>query len=154
MMEPYFVPPDAPLLDRFAEDYRPPETLDALRDAIFSHLLLLLNSRQLWEEGELPTALEGTVAGWGLPDISPITTRSAGDRFRLRQAITNAITAFEPRLTEVRVEDAGMPGRDERLVFCIHARVILPDGAITLSGDTVLDITNRRFHRRKKGYLR
>jgi type VI secretion system lysozyme-like protein len=154
MMEPYFLPPDAPLLDRFAADYRPPETLDALRETIFSHLLLVLNSRRPWAEGELPAALEDTVAGWGLPDTGPVTTRSAGDRFRLRQAIARTITAFEPRLTDVRVEDAGLPGRDERPVFRIHARIILPDGAIDLSGDTVLDITNRRFDRRKKGNLR
>lgn len=153
-MDPYFLPTDAPLLDRFGADYRPPETLDALREAIFSYLLLVLNSRRTWAEGELPTALENTVAGWGMPDSGPVATRSAGDRFRLRHAIARAIAAFEPRLTDVRVEDASLPGRDERPVFRIHARVLLPDGMIDLSGDTVLDITNRRFDRRKKGYLR
>lgn len=153
-MEPYFLPPDAPLLDRFAEDYRPPETLDALREAIFAHLLLVLNSRRTWADGELPEALADTVAGWGLAETGPIATRSAGDRFRLRQAIRRSITAFEPRLTDVRVEDASLPGRDERPVFRIHARILLPDGMIDLSGDTVLDVTNRRFDRRKKGNMR
>lgn len=150
----YFLPPDPPLLDRFDDHFMMPETADDMQEMIFAHLLLLLNTRSVWSSGELPSPLDCTVLGWGMPDQGPLATHSVSDRFRLRQMIARAITAFEPRIEGVQVEDGQTPDGNHRPVFHIRARIRLPDGVIDISRDTVLDIASRRFERRKRGLAR
>lgn len=152
MAHSYFLPPDPLLLDRFDERSSFPETVDDLRKMIIDHLLALLNTRNVWGPGELPSALEDTVIGWGIPDHGPLATHSFNDRFRLRQLIARAITTFEPRLTDVVVEDGPMLDGDDRPVFQIRGSLRLPETTIDIAQDTVLDIASRRFESRKRRF--
>ncbi len=54
-----------------------------------------------------PHRLEGrqrSVIDYGIPDFRDASPGNAADRERLARALTEAVTAFEPRLRQVRVE--------------------------------------------------
>ncbi|MEF7612871.1 type VI secretion system baseplate subunit TssE [Aquincola sp. MAHUQ-54] len=70
--------------------------------SVADHIERLLNCR----EGALATA-----AGYGLPDTSLIHANQAVSREQLRSAIVRAVSAHEPRVSEVAVHDRPAAGR-------------------------------------------
>ena len=70
------------------------------------------------------------VLGWGLPGTGGYSPGSPDDRERLAAMIANAITRFEPRLTNVKVAPNEVEGE---FSFSVSASLIQEEGApITL----------------------
>lgn len=101
-----------PLFDRLVDEQpgvhheTPPAralTRAGLVESVRRELEKLFNTRL-----SLPShRLEGrsrTVVDYGIPDFRELSSANPADRERLARALTEAITAFEPRLQEVRVE--------------------------------------------------
>ena len=100
-----------PLFDRLcqvpAESGRGPfadRVLDsaALHESVRRDLSRLLNTRSSLR-GSLEQLAAGTVLDYGLPDFSPLTPASDGDRNILAKELAARIAAHEPRLRNVRV---------------------------------------------------
>lgn len=69
----------------------------ALLESVRRELSKLLNTRCSREDRN------ATVIDYGIPDFSWMSASSGDDRLRLAQIIERKITAFEPRLDQVRV---------------------------------------------------
>jgi type VI secretion system protein ImpF len=101
------------LLDRLFDDH--PESREDVRltprqsrqrhhDSIRRSLSDLLNSRR--RDDEAPPEYRqcsNSLLNYGLPDFTTLNLRGPHDQDRLRAAIEEAITRFEPRLTMVSV---------------------------------------------------
>jgi type VI secretion system lysozyme-like protein len=77
-------------------------TIPELRASVRREVERLLNTRCAASAGALE-GRERTVLDYGIPDFSALSPQRAEDRQRLARQITQAITAFEPRLRQVRV---------------------------------------------------
>src|SRR5579872_6303155 len=92
----------------------PPQTraqsVRQLKAALRRDLEWLLNTRQI--AGGVPEAfpgLEGSLYGYGLPDVTNLSANSVRDRNRLLRMIETTIASFEPRLSgaKVAIVDSG-----------------------------------------------
>lgn len=85
---------------------RPFRALDtrALRESVRRELSRLLNTRCHVPTRLLAAGEERGVTNYGLPDFSSMSSLSGDDCNRLAALISGAVTAFEPRLRDVRVE--------------------------------------------------
>ncbi|NNB90243.1 type VI secretion system baseplate subunit TssE [Corallococcus exiguus] len=102
-----------PLFDRLIDDEprrrraHLPKTLseEQLRESVHRELTRLLNtrSRLTLQQAETLAPDAWTVLDYGLPDMATLRSASSTDRARLAQVLAHTITAFEPRLGEVRV---------------------------------------------------
>jgi len=111
----------APLFDRLTDldpgstaEPRPFRTLSrrGLRESVRRELERLLNTRSSLPVDQLEKREELTVLEYGMPDLSAFSAADPEDQRRLAAVVTRAVTAFEPRLREVRavferLEDAG-----------------------------------------------
>ena len=67
---------------------------------------------------------------YGLPDLSVLAPARHTDRIRLAAILREAIEAYEPRLSDVRVtvaEPASAPGREQALRARIDAVLVVDD---------------------------
>lgn len=64
---------------------------------------------------------ELTVLDYGIPDFSSMSAASGTDRNRLAAVLVNAISAFEPRLTQVEVSFEAAPGSQTAVLGQIKA---------------------------------
>lgn len=107
--------PDAcarvPLFDRLVDEHpdqpdlpRPLRTLDraGLLESVRRELERLLSSRSPLPAHRL-AGRELTVIDYGLPDLADFAAADPEDHRRLAALVERTVTAFEPRLTEVRV---------------------------------------------------
>jgi type VI secretion system lysozyme-like protein len=103
-------------------------TLPELRASVRREVERLLNTRCPYSAAELE-GRDRTVLDYGMPDFSALSPQRAEDRQRLAEQITQAITAFEPRLRQVRVtvEPPTLPQR--RLLA--HIEAVLVVNAVT-----------------------
>jgi type VI secretion system lysozyme-like protein len=76
--------------------------LDALSESVVRELRCLLNTRLPFPAGSSDESSQ-TVMNYGLPDFSHLNAASPGDREILARLIERKITAFEPRLRQVRI---------------------------------------------------
>jgi len=101
----------ASLIDRLVDEH--PETereaiplrtlnKDQLRASIRRDLEWLLNTRTPIPASQFDRK-ELTVLDYGVPDFSSYTTTSATDQQRLARRLKRAISAFEPRLQDIRI---------------------------------------------------
>lgn len=74
----------------------------ALRDSVQRELLRLLNTRCPVLGGPADEC-DRTVIDYGIPDFSHVGPASTTDLQHLAQVLERAITAYEPRLQQVRV---------------------------------------------------
>ncbi len=80
------------------------QSVRQLKSALRRDLEWLLNTRQI--AGGVPEdyqLLERSLFGYGLPDVSNLSANSIRDRNRLLRMLENTISAFEPRLSGVKV---------------------------------------------------
>ncbi len=118
-----------PLFDRLVDEHpgvhheTPPArtlTRAELVESVRRELERLFNTRL-----PLPShRLEGrsrTVIDYGIPDFREVSPANPADRERLGRELAEAITAFEPRLKEVRVEVEAAADLEEGLVGRIQA---------------------------------
>ncbi|MFM2041459.1 MAG: Baseplate wedge protein gp25 [Pseudomonadota bacterium] len=97
----------------------PEEDLTGLR----RDLMDLLAARNPWPVDTAPGGLiDSSILVFGLPDTQMHDIDSLRGRAAIRAGIAEAIRRFEPRLTDVTVEDP-VPGDDGRMTFPVHARL-------------------------------
>jgi type VI secretion system protein ImpF len=142
-----------PLLDRLLDDdpgvqveadFRYGE--DALIASVARDLTDLFNTRR--SPPQLPLdcpEAEKSVLAYGLPDLTNLNPRSERDRVLLLQIMEDAVRAFEPRLTRVRLELAGEEPLSGHLRFRLDALLKLVPRPIEVTFDTVLQSASRSF---------
>ena len=97
------------LIDREPELSQEPglsrsQSIRILRAAVRRDLESLLNTRRIAVlPGEGFDELNRSVYLFGLPDLSTLNMSGGGDRNRLLKGLSEAISLFEPRLTQVMV---------------------------------------------------
>ena len=87
--------------------------------------------------------LRRSVFWYGLPDVSSLSHDAPGDRQRLLRSVEEVVTAFEPRLADVRVslvEEMTQAHRRE-LHFVIEGTFLLDPTPERVSYDTVMDLS-------------
>jgi type VI secretion system protein ImpF len=118
-----------PLFDRLVDhdprlgrEERPLRTLDrgGLYESVRRELERLLNTRCPFPAHRLG-GRERSVIDYGIPDFAGLSARSFADRERLAEVLRQAVAAFEPRLSEVRVRLEPVPGDDLALAGRIEA---------------------------------
>ncbi|MBZ5592589.1 MAG: type VI secretion system baseplate subunit TssE [Acidobacteriia bacterium] len=129
----------------------PPQTrsqsVRQLKAALRRDLEWLLNTRQI--AGGIPEQfpeLEGSLYGYGLPDVSHLSASSVRDRNRLLRMLESTIMAFEPRLRSIKVnlvESGSNSGRQLR--FQIEALLLMDPAPELISFDTVLDLSSGEY---------
>ena len=93
---------------------------DELMASIAKELNLLLDSRA----SQLPEAwlaMEKTVLTYGLPDLAHLSPANGADVNLILRIVTQAIEAFEPRLTHVEIKP--LRAVQGKFSFLIHAHV-------------------------------
>ena len=123
------------------------ESLDLVKRSLLRDLQWILNTRQISEPiGEPYELLSESVINFGLPDITALSADSAETPARLRRYIEDAIAAFEPRLTDVRVTLSDRGGsKDRRVQFLIEAELQMDPDPERVEFDTVLEISSGKF---------
>jgi type VI secretion system protein ImpF len=129
----------------------PPQTrsqsVRQLKAALRRDLEWLLNTRQI--PGGIPEAfpgLEGSLYGFGLPDVTNLSANSVRDRNRLQRMIENTISSFEPRLSGIKVSlvDAGS-NSGRQLRFQIEGLLLMDPAPELVSFDTVLQLSSGEY---------
>jgi len=123
------------------------ESLDLVKRSLLRDLQWILNTRQISEPiGEPYELLSESFINFGLPDITALSADSAETPARLRRYIEDAIEAFEPRLTDVRVTLSDRGGsRDRRVQFLIEAELQMDPDPERVEFDTVLEVSSGKF---------
>ena len=129
----------------------PPQTrgqsVRQLKSALRRDLEWLLNTRQI--AGGVPEdyqVLERSLYGYGLPDVSNLSANSIRDRNRLLRMLENTISAFEPRLSGVKVSivDSGT-NNGRQLRFQIEGLLLMDPAPELISFDTVLQLSSGEY---------
>ena len=118
------------------------QSLRVLRAAVRRDLEWLLNSRRIADPpDERLKELNRSAYVYGLPDLSQLTMAVSADQQRLLRSIREAITLFEPRLTNVNV--ALMKGDDDLkkdVRLRIEAMLRMDPVPEPVSFDTVIEL--------------
>jgi type VI secretion system protein ImpF len=124
------------------------ESLKRFKDALRRDLEALLNSRRApLDIAERYVETKTSVLMFGLPDVSSIERSSRIARERLRKNVQEAIAAFEPRLTDVRVtilEGADDP--KQQLRFVIEGMMRVDPAPEQVVFDTLLELSSGDYH--------
>src|SRR5262245_26617509 len=100
------------------------KTIEGLKQSIRRDLEWLLNTRRT--VGGVPSGLRElshSLAAYGLPDFSVFSANSPSDQVRMQRIIEAAISAFDPRLEDVRVTLVPTRDSEQKLRFRIDARL-------------------------------
>ncbi|HKG14293.1 MAG TPA: type VI secretion system baseplate subunit TssE [Pyrinomonadaceae bacterium] len=114
-----------------ARPFRVHETA-ALKESVRRELVRLLNTRSsagINSRG----AGEMSVLDYGVPDFTALSALSGDDRAKLSAAVAQVITAFEPRLRDVRVTSEGMRSNDRAVILRLEALLVVGDHAEPVS---------------------
>jgi type VI secretion system protein ImpF len=140
-----------PLLDRLIDDtpglgdveLRFSESVARLKDAVRRDLEWLLNTRRTPEPAPDQYAeLRRSMFHYGVPDITSLGRESGDARRRLQRSFEEAITLFEPRLTDVRVTQPEVDDFKRELRFQIEAVLRMEPNPETVLFDTVCDLAS------------
>lgn len=146
----------ASLLDRLTDDSSSTtreavplrlHDVDALRASVARDLEALLNTRREFL-GELPEhypEVERSLLLYGLPDFTSYSLKSQRDRTRVLQAVEDAITRFEHRLRDVRVELVPEEGHGRNLHFRVDGLLKVEPAPEPVAFDTVLHLTTQEY---------
>jgi type VI secretion system protein ImpF len=115
------------LFDRLDADDAPDEPYrvdewNAIRRSVAREIQNLLNTRLppgRWEAISEPQ----TVIDYGLPDFSALSAASVSDRQVMAEVITRKLAAFEPRLSQVRLEFRPHPTDQTAMIGAIEANL-------------------------------
>jgi type VI secretion system lysozyme-like protein len=99
-----------------------------LKESVRRELARLLNTR-CSIPSHLLGAQERTVLDYGIPDFSSLSAHSGDDQNRLAAVVAATVTAFEPRLTDVRVRVEHVRQDDRALL--LHLDAVLAVGTHT-----------------------
>lgn len=118
-----------------------------LKRSVAGDLEALLNTRQEILH-ELPpefTEARRSILAYGLPDFTSMSQRSDRDRGRMRQAVEQAISLFEPRLTRVRVTLEPPREHDQAMRFRIEALLRVDPAPEPVTFDASLQIDTQAY---------
>jgi len=76
---------------------------------------------------------EMSVLDYGVPDFTALSALSGDDRVKLSAAVAQSISAFEPRLRDVRVTAEGLRSNDRALILRLDALLVVGDYAEPVS---------------------
>ena len=122
------------------------ESLRRLRAAVRRDLEWLLNTVRI--EG-LPSSLvelQKSVYYYGVADISSMSLESPQDGQRLLRSLETAITAFEPRLKNVRVTSYDKLSRKRMtLDFHVEALLMIDPAPERIAFDTIFEVARGMY---------
>jgi type VI secretion system protein ImpF len=139
------------LLDYEPEISREPiasraKSLRELKQAVKRDLEWLLNTRQVAEE--LPPDLKqvrNSLAAYGLPDFSNVSTQNPADQKNMLREIEDAIRIFEPRLENVVVTLEPTRNTERAMRFRIDAHLKIEPAPEPVMFDTVLQLGSGHY---------
>lgn len=122
------------------------KSLRQLKAAVRRDLEWLLNTRQM-VDGVAPDLKETTrsLATYGLPDFTSYSIKSPSERNRVRRALEQAISTFEPRLEDVIVSLDPMHETERVLRFRVDARLKVDPVPEPITFDTVLQLGSGQY---------
>lgn len=136
---------DIPLFDKLSQidsghDGRRTHVLSAAaaEQSVIRELGRLTNSRSRLTLEEF-SAAELTVLDFGIPDYSARSAQSQADRMLIQQAVTKAITVFEPRLSAVDVELLQNPASKTVARYAIAGNLRIDNISQRISFEIALD---------------
>jgi type VI secretion system protein ImpF len=122
-----------PLFDRLLDDgpdvrqpVSPNRALDThnLRESVRADLVRLLNTRTNLR-GNIRELARGTVLDYGIPDLSPISAANEYERAGLAKLVEDVISAYEPRLRNVRVHIQVDKADPRKLLGIVYANLVI-----------------------------
>jgi type VI secretion system protein ImpF len=144
------------VLDRLLDDEpavtkEPPtnrrQDLRALEKSVARDVEALLNARRETLE-ELPSEfveVNRSLLTYGLPDLTSLSLLNNDDRNRIRRAVEDAISHFEPRLQRVRVTLEAPREHDRGLRFRIDAMLRVDPTPEPVTFDAVLQLNTQQY---------
>jgi type VI secretion system protein ImpF len=117
------------------------DSLRQFKTTVQRDLEWLLNTRRNPDAaGEEYPELEHSLYNYGVPDITSLSSDSAGDREQLLLQVEEALTLFEPRLENVKISMIELKGESKRreLRFIVEATLRLDPTPEQVMFDTVL----------------
>jgi type VI secretion system protein ImpF len=139
------------LLDYEPEISREPiasraKSLREFKQAVKRDLEWLLNTRQVAEE--FPPEMKQvrhSLAAYGLPDFSNVSTKNPTDQKQMLHQIEEAISFFEPRLEDVVVTLEPSRDTERAMHFHIDARLRVEPAPEPVMFDTVLQLGSGQY---------
>src|SRR5438445_10256755 len=122
-------------------------SVEQVKDSVARDIEMLLNAHAAYEPHQLaslPLAAE-SILPLGLIDISAMSLASDNDRRRITDAIRNALSTHDKRLTQVEVKVREACGANATLTFSIRANLILRPNSEPVSFDAVLQPGSKRY---------
>ena len=122
------------------------KSLRELKQAVKRDLEWLLNTRQLAEE--VPPDLKQvkhSLAVYGLPDFSNVSTQNPADQKKMLREIEDAIRIFEPRLEGVVVTLEPPRPTERAMRFRIDAHLKVEPAPEPVMFDTVLQLGTGQY---------
>lgn len=123
------------------------QSVSQLKGSVARDLEALLNTRQEVLE-ELPAEfveLRRALVMYGLPDFTSMNLLNHRDRNLIRWALEQAITVFEPRLTQVRVILENPREIDRALRFRVEAVLHVEPASEPVTFDAVLHLNTQEY---------
>lgn len=123
-----------------------PKSLRQLKLAVRRDLEWLLNTRQVVTG--IPEDLKETthsLASYGLPDFTSYSIKSPAERNKVRRALENAISIFEPRLADVIVSIDPLRENERVIKFRVDARLKVDPVPEPITFDTVLQLGTGKY---------
>lgn len=127
------------------------KSLRDLKQSVRRDMEWLLNTRRYIEE--IPSTLEETtrsLANYGLPDFTGISTKNLAEQKRLVKEIETSIKTFEPRLIDVKVSVEPVGGTERTLNFKIEARLQVEPAPEPVVFDTILQLGSGEYMVKEK----
>lgn len=112
-----------------------PRSMGRLERSLVRHLTALLNTRQ----GSVPMAPD-----YGVPDFTDLGSSFSTESIpALREDLERIVLAYEPRLSNVRINYTPRPDMPLAAVFRLEAEVMTGEGPRRLAFETILDATGK-----------
>jgi type VI secretion system protein ImpF len=121
------------------------KALRQVKQALKRDLEWLLNTRRVFEVPDELPLLTGSLLGYGLPDFTNFSIKSAGDQHDLTLALEAVLKRFEPRLEDVVVSVANASLLERAFRFKIEARLRIDPVPEPISFDTTLQLGSGNF---------
>ncbi len=127
----------------------PASRLKNLRDlkrAVQRDLEWLLNTRRAVDDlpADMPEVIR-SVATYGLPDFTAASLKSPAEQERVRRALEEAISLFEPRLRDVTVTLEPLDEEAPSLRFHVDGYLRVEPEPEPVSFDTMLHLANNEY---------
>jgi type VI secretion system protein ImpF len=123
------------------------QSIRQLKASLRRDLEWLLNTRRTpFPAGSEFSELDHSLYNFGLPDITSLSWDSSRDRLRLTRMIEQALSAFEPRISRLKVIPIeSISGARHVLRFQIEGLLEMDPAPEHISFDTVLQLSSGEY---------